>query len=73
MATFEALRHQGIPCRTALDQVGCTRMCCRRMLITYPSSLESSLLSYPAVDRNDEALFLDVRQKVDEKRTLGCS
>ena len=69
---FEARRHNGDACKQVLDDLNLTRMCCRRMLITHPFVLESSMLAYPAVNSKDESMFLDVRAKVDAERVVTC-
>ena len=69
---FERMRQGGENCKDILDKLQITRLCCRRMFITYPSALEGSLLAYPAVNSKDESMFLDIEAHVMEPRVVVC-
>lgn len=69
---FEIQRQNGDICKRILDDMGVKRICCRRMIITHPAVLESSMLEYPAVNTRDESMFLTVNAKVAKERTVSC-
>ena len=69
---YEAQRKQGVPSEQILGTLRITRMCCRRMFISFPHALEDSLLHYPNVNTKEPELFLDTRCLVSVPRTMGC-
>lgn len=44
--TFESQTALGVPIEQCLDEMGLHRICCRRMLISHPTSLETYYLSH---------------------------
>ena len=69
---YELARKAGDSSFDALRQTGLSRMCCRRMLLSHPHTLEDSLLKYPNLNVHEPDLFLDMRCEVSTPRTMGC-
>ena len=69
---YDAKLKQGVSAKDALDSLRIERLCCRRMLISHPHSLEESLMPYPNVDKTESELFLDIRCRISTPRTITC-
>ena len=70
--TFDAHRKNGMDTFHSLNATNTRRMCCRRMLLSYPHALESSLLNYPNVNETEAEMFLDIRCLVSNPRDITC-
>ena len=69
---FSERRRDGVPVGDALSHLGVTRMCCRRMFISYVESLAQNQLDYP-----NENLTLDhggttLLRRCDHEHEVSC-